>query len=80
METIVDQEAQTNFPQLLERVAQGASITITRQGVPVAVLVPPETRDRQKVVDAIERIKVFQKNHTLGPALTVRDLIEEGRP
>lgn len=49
METIADQEALTNFSQLLERVAQGSSITITRQGVPVAVLVPPEARDRQKV-------------------------------
>ncbi|MBX3180709.1 MAG: type II toxin-antitoxin system prevent-host-death family antitoxin [Candidatus Hydrogenedentes bacterium] len=79
METIADQEALTNFSQLLERVAQGSSITITRQGVPVAVLVPPEARDRQKVAATIARIGEFRKNHTLGPDLTVRGLIEEGR-
>ena len=79
METIVDQEAQTNFSQLLERVAQGASITITRQGVPVAVLVPPEAERKREIREAIEDIKRLSKGRTLGPGLTIKEMIEEGR-
>lgn len=35
-------EAKANFPQLLERVAHGERILIIEQGMPVAMLVPPE--------------------------------------
>ena len=35
-------EAKTHLPELLNRVAQGERITITRRGKPVAQLVPVE--------------------------------------
>jgi len=40
METVGAYEAKTHLPQLLERVAKGETITITKHGVPIAVLAP----------------------------------------
>src|SRR4051794_37870339 len=74
-------EAKTHLPQLLERVSKGERITITKHGVPVAVLVPPADSEKPDVRRAIEEMKRFQEQNgpTLGPDLTVRDLIQEGR-
>lgn len=70
-------EAKTHLPQLLERVAKGERITITRHGVPVAVLVPvqPEKAD---VEDAVRKMLEFGKGRSLG-GLTIREMVEEGR-
>ena len=40
MQSVGSYEAKTHLPALLDRVAQGEQITITRHGVPVAMLVP----------------------------------------
>ena len=40
MERIGATEAKTHLPRLLDRVARGESLTITRHGKPVARLVP----------------------------------------
>src|SRR3954452_4862565 len=74
-------EAKTHLPQLLERVSNGERITITKHGVPVAVLVPPAEREMPDVRRAIDEMKRFQEQNgpTLGPDLTIRDLIDEGR-
>lgn len=72
-------DAKTHFSQLLEKVAAGEEITITRHGTPVARLVPIK---RQSTVEerraAIAGIKKLSKGLTLG-GLKIRDLIEEGR-
>lgn len=70
-------EAKTHFPRLLDEVARGESITITRHGRPVARLVPIGGR-RRSVREAIDAIEAFREAHTLG-GLTIRELIEEGR-
>ena len=61
--------AKTHLSQLLERVSNGERITITKHGVPVAVLVPPAERERPDVRRAIDEIKHFQEQNgpTLGP-------------
>ncbi|MFP4085845.1 MAG: type II toxin-antitoxin system Phd/YefM family antitoxin, partial [Desulfobacteraceae bacterium] len=41
METVGAYEAKTHLPKLLERVMKGERITITKHGVPVAVLQSP---------------------------------------
>jgi len=41
MDKVGAYEAKTHLPELLERVIKGERITITRHGVPVAVLQPP---------------------------------------
>ncbi len=76
--TVGSYEAKTHLAQLLERVAKGEKITITKHGVPVAMLVPPAGRDRRDVAAAIEAMIEFGKGQTLGD-LTIREMIEEGR-
>ncbi|MGA9041991.1 MAG: type II toxin-antitoxin system Phd/YefM family antitoxin [Terriglobales bacterium] len=39
-------EAKTHFSRLLQRVAQGEEVTIARAGVPVARLVPVESKKK----------------------------------
>lgn len=78
MESIGSYEAKTHLPALLERVAKGEEIVITKHGVPVARLVPVEQKRASDVRAVIEELKRFRKNHTLG-GLSVRDMINEGR-
>ena len=78
METVGAYEAKTHLPKLLERVSRGERITITKHGIPVAVLQPPDTK---KVVDTnsvIAELRELRKKHTLG-RLSIRKMIEQGR-
>lgn len=77
MRTIGAYEAKTHLPRLLDDVANGESITITKHGIPVARLVPPEVQQRD-VREVIAEMLEFQKEHTLGD-ITIRELIDEGR-
>jgi prevent-host-death family protein len=79
MATVGAYEAKTHLPELLTRVENGESITITRHGHPVAELVPPGATPRRDMRGVIEEIKTFRAAHTLGPDLTMRQLIDEGR-
>ena len=78
MTTVGVYEAKTHLAQLLDRVAQGERITITRHGVPVATLSPAEPADRRPVREVIEELKRFRRGNRLR-GLTIRQLIEEGR-
>ena len=72
-------EAKTRFSQLLERVAKGEEITITRHGYPVARLVPARPihslASRQ---DAIVKMRSLASHNRLN-GLRVTDLKAEGR-
>lgn len=70
-------EAKTHLPALLERVARGEQITITRHGKPIARLVPIGRSDPDRRRGAVEKLKEFAKGRTLG--VPVKQLIEEGR-
>ena len=79
MESVGSFEAKTHLPQLLERVAQGEELTITRHGKPVARLVPATpTKPTPDVRAAVEAMKQFRKGQSLG-GLSARAMIEEGR-
>ena len=78
MHTVDTNEAKTHLPALLDRVAQGEQITITRHGVPVAVLTPPSGARKGDVQAAIRDLLEFRKGHRLD-GLSIRELIEEGR-
>lgn len=71
-------EAKSHLAQLLERVAQGEEITITKHGVPVAVLKPVKKRSRKDIQTAIKAIEAFGEKHSLD-GLSIREMIEEGR-
>ena len=80
MKTVGAFEAKTHLSQLLDEVEKGETITITRRGVPVAVLMPPNGRRKRSVAEVIESINAFRErtNWTLG-GMTIREAIEEGR-
>ncbi len=78
METVGAYEAKIHPPKLLERVSRGERITITKHGIPVAVLQPP---DPEKAVDTksiIAELRQLRNQHNLG-GLSIREMIEEGR-
>lgn len=80
MTTMSFYEARTHFSQLLDQVAKGKKVLITRRGKPAAVLGPPPTgieKDVKQVVKEMLEYRDRQKR-TLG-GIAVRELIEEGR-
>ena len=76
--TVGSTEAKTHLSTLLNKVAGGETITITKRGVPVAILVPPAFLSKPDVQTVIEEIKTFRKGRKLGK-LTLQAMIEEGR-
>jgi prevent-host-death family protein len=78
MTTIGAYEAKTHLPSLLERVLKGERITITKHGVPVAVLQPPDNNRRIDPQKVIGEIREFRKNRTLN-GLSIREMIDAGR-
>jgi len=76
--TVGSYQAKTHLPRLLERAARGERITITKHGVPIAMLVPFEDRPKADIRSVIEELKKFRRGHKLGK-LTIREMIEEGR-
>ena len=71
-------EAKTHLPRLLDQVAKGERITITRHGHPVAVLVPFGTSDKPHPRQAIEQLLAFSRRHSL-KGTSIRAMIDEGR-
>lgn len=78
METVGACEAKTHLPQLLDRVAKGEKITITRHGVPLATLQSADLSKKTPVRETIDQLKAFRKRHLLD-GISVREMIEEGR-
>ena len=78
MRTIGAYEAKTHLPRLLDEVAGGETITITKHGVPVALLVPPTRTGTPAVRDTLAGLRAFRARHPLS-GVTIRELIDEGR-
>jgi prevent-host-death family protein len=75
-------DAKAHFSELLARVEGGETITIRRHGRAVAKLVPVKheltSEERRKSWEEWREIR-RKNNITLGPDLTIKQLIEEGR-
>jgi prevent-host-death family protein len=78
MDSVGAYEAKTHLPKLLERVAKGDRVTITKHGVPVAVLQPYDPEKNVDVKVVISALREFREGNSLG-GLSIRDMIEEGR-
>ncbi|HYL35864.1 MAG TPA: type II toxin-antitoxin system prevent-host-death family antitoxin [Bryobacteraceae bacterium] len=72
-------EAKTKLASLLDRVAKGERIKITRHGVPVALLVPAgensEKLTHPEIVEAMRELRREVKRDKL----SVRQMIRAGR-
>lgn len=77
MRTVGAYEAKTKLSQLLDEVAAGETIEITKHGKVVAVLTPPF--DRPNARAAVDAWRRERRGVRLGPGLSIRELIEEGR-
>ena len=78
METVGAYEAKTHLSKLLERVLKGERITITKHGVPVAVLQPPDLEKNVDTQSVILELRKFRNENRLS-GISIRDMIEEGR-
>jgi prevent-host-death family protein len=77
--TVGAYEAKTRLSELLEKVAAGEEITITKHGAPVAKLVPVRKEaSAEERSAAIERIQKLASGLSLG-GLKIKDLLSEGR-
>jgi prevent-host-death family protein len=79
VETIGAFEAKTHLASLLDRVAKGERITITRHGVPAAMLIPigpaGPRLSHQEVVEAMRELRKRVKPGKM----SVREMISQGR-
>lgn len=74
-------EAKRRLSELLDRAEAGETITITRHGRPVAKLFAEHTMTEIARREYVRDWLRYRKEHniTLGPDVTIRELIEEGR-
>lgn len=84
MKTITAFEAKTRFGELLERVARGEEVVITRHDKPVARIIPEGRPKLEDVRRAVAGLRALQEEirQTSDAPLTdeeVRSAIEEGR-
>ena len=84
MATVTAFEAKTRFGELLERVAKGEEVVITRHQKPVARLIPEGTQRLDEVRRSIEGLRQLQQRirRRSKATLTNRDVraaIDSGR-
>jgi len=72
-------EAKTHFSALLEKVAAGEEVVITKHGKPIARLVSAAVVDQADVADAVAQLRRLRRGTTLGD-LSWKQLRDEGRP
>lgn len=79
MLTIGAFEAKTHLSALLDRVAAGEEVVITKHGKPIARLVGAEGIDRVRAKAAFEKLKALRKGTKLA-GLSWKALRDAGRP
>ncbi|HEV2747381.1 MAG TPA: type II toxin-antitoxin system prevent-host-death family antitoxin [Allosphingosinicella sp.] len=75
-------DAKARFSELLARVERGETITIRRHGRVIARLVPvKQEKTVEEKLKAWEEWEAYRRSQDirLGPDLTIKQLIEEGR-
>ena len=85
MSTVTALEAKTRFGELLDRVARGEEIVITRHDKPVARIVPEGERSLETVRRAISSMRETRRRMAQRKGFKpitdkeIRDAINEGR-
>lgn len=72
-------EAKTHLSELLDLVSAGETITISRHGTPIAILMPFKTSQRIPPGETIQKLRDLRE-HIFLDGISLRDMIEEGRP
>jgi prevent-host-death family protein len=71
-------EAGAHLSSLLDKVAKGEEVLITRRDKAVARLVPVVEHDRERIAEAIRNIRELRKGVTLD-GVSWKELRDEGR-
>ena len=71
-------EAKTHLAKLLDEVSGGETITISRHGMPVAVMMPVPSQQKIPPFEVIAKLRRLREHARLD-GLSLKDLIEEGR-
>lgn len=85
MSTVTALEAKTRFGELLDRVARGEEIVITRHDKPVARIVPEGRTSLESVRRAVKNIRELREEIARRPGFKpltdkeIKDAINEGR-
>jgi len=85
MSSVTALEAKTRFGELLDRVARGEEIVITRHDKPVARIVPEGGRSLEKVRRAVQDLRAIREEIARRKGFKpltdkeIRDSINEGR-
>jgi len=86
MKTITAFEAKTRFGELLDRVADGEEVVITRHDKPVARMVPEGDRKLEDVRRAVEDLHTLRREMAQRKGFKplsdkeIKDAINQGRP
>lgn len=78
MRTVGAKEAKTQLARLIEEVNQGEEVAITKNGKPVALLIPVPSPQKPDVRKVIRQLREFRRGITRG-SLSIREMIEDGR-
>jgi len=78
MRTVGAYEAKTHLSQLFEEVTRGEQVAITKNGMPVALLVPVPSTQKPDAREVIRQLREFRRGITLG-GISVREMIQEDR-
>ena len=70
--------AKNTFSELLERVARGAEITITKRNRPIARLVPAATSSVKERRKAVAALAAMRRRYSLR-GVSIKELVAEGR-
>ncbi len=79
IETVGAYDAKTHLPRLLDDVANGATIIITKHGRPIAKLVPYDNARRQERREVIAAMRTLAESIPPWDRALYRELIEDGR-
>jgi antitoxin (DNA-binding transcriptional repressor) of toxin-antitoxin stability system len=81
MTTMGFYEARTRLSEVLDDVAKGKTILITRRGKPAALISPPPKQSQRNVHHVVQEMLAFRDREgpKLGGKVTLRELINEGR-
>lgn len=72
-------EAKTHLSALLDRVAKGEVITITKHGIPAAILAPPSGAQRKlSHSEIVEGMRALRRRVKAGKP-GIREMIQTGR-
>jgi prevent-host-death family protein len=86
MKTITAFEAKTRFGELLDRVARGEEVVITRHDKPVARIIPEGGGNLEEVRRAVEDLHALRREMAQRKGFKpltdkeIKDSINEGRP